>query len=392
MKNKFYFIVVLMIFIFACNMPMSRDTSPPLPNEGGQPIPQVQGDGLPAPPQLENTLVPTASPEPTVVHITQPGEPSRIRTWVTDRSSAQYASEHRSVADGFDQNLFERPFTAGEMTYQPYLDLTKVEMGEGGEWIYVILHLEGAPPEGSEAFYAIELDLDRDGRGDWLIGATMLASTTWTTDGVKVWRDSNNDVGGTRPMDSEAPLSGIDGYDELVFDAGHGTDPDAAWGRIDPASAQRIQVAFKHNVIASADTFLFGGWSDEGVKEAGWFDYNDHFTLAEAGSPLSNSSHYPLAALFSVDNTCRWGYGFEPTTAYPGLCPLPEPTPVSPTSPPPDEPTPEICFPPTTYVCHNWNYTTCQCDDPPPSCDPPPQGCGANSQWVPYPDCYCAPY
>jgi hypothetical protein len=151
-------------------------------------------------------------------------------------------------------------------------------------------------------------------------------------------------------------------------------------------------VAFKQSVIGAADTFLFGGWSDEGVREAGWFDYNDHFTLAEAGSPLSNSPHYPLAALFSVDNTCRWGYGFEPTTAYPGLCLLPEPTPVPPTSPPPDEPETEICFPPSTYVCQNWNYTTCECDDQAPSCDPPPGGCGSNSSWVGYPDCYCAPF
>ena len=170
MKNRLYLMFVLIFFILACSLPMARDTSPPLPNEEARPIPQIQGQGLPADPPPENAPAPTEIP---IVHLTQPGEPSRIRTWVTDRSSAQYASEHRSVADGFDLNLFERPFTAGEMTYQAHLDLTKVEMGEGGEWIYVVLHLEGAPPAGSEAFYAIEIDLDRDGRGDWLIGATV---------------------------------------------------------------------------------------------------------------------------------------------------------------------------------------------------------------------------
>ena len=387
-KNKPLYLIVLILFLLACNLPMMGNTSPPLPNEGAPPLPMIQDEGSPANPQPESTLVPTEVPEIPIVHITQPGEPSRIRTWVTDRSSAQYASEHRAVADGFNQNLLERPYTAGEMIYQSHLDITKVEMGEGGEWIYVILHLEGAPPIGAEAFYAIEIDVDRDGRGDWLIGSMLPASTTWTADGAKIWRDTNNDVGGTNPMISDAPLSGIDGYDELVFDGGQGVDPDAAWGRVDPASAQRIQVAFKHNVIASADTFLFGGWSDEGVREASWFDYNDHFTLAEAGSPLINTTHYPLAALFSVDNSCRWGYGFEPTTAYPGLCPLPEPTAV----PPPPTEVPEICFPPTSYVCNNWNYTTCECDDPPPSCPPPAGGCGDNSEWLPYPDCYCAPY
>ena len=378
-KNKFQLVFVLLFFMLACNFPQVGRQAV----EATLPAPLVQDAPSPLP---ENTA---ASLAPTVQHLTQPGEPTRMRTWVSDISSATYASEHRAAGDAFSQNLLERPFTAGVMDYQAYLDLTKVEVGEGGEWIYVTLHLGGVPPTGVQAMYAIEIDTDRDGRGDWLIGALLPASTAWTTDGVRVWRDSNNDVGGKTPMLSDAPLSGIDGYDEVVFDSGQGTDPDAAWGRIDPAFAQRVQLAFKHSVIQSADTFLWGGWSDEGVKEAGWFDYNDHFTLAEAGSPLSNNANYPLAALFSVDNTCRWTYGFQPAEAYPGLCALPEPTAVPPTA---TLEQPDICYPPTTYVCENWNYETCECDDQAPTCEPPPDGCGDNSYWVPYPDCYCSPY
>lgn len=286
MKNRFLFLFGLMILILACNLPMPSAATPP-PIQEMQPLPSLQVEE-PAP-ASQTEVTQTEVPVTPIRHLTQPGEPSRIRTWVTDRSSAEYAAEHRAIADGFDWNLFERPFTAGEMLYQPYLDITKTEMGEGGEWIYATIHLEGVPPEGAQAFYAIEIDSDKDGRGDWLIGTMLPASTTWMAEGVQVWRDTNNDVGGNTPMLSEAPLSGLDGYDELVFDGGQGADPDAAWGRIDPASAQRIQVAFKQSVINSADTFLFGGWSDEGVRDAGFFDYNDHFTQAEAGSPLSNS-------------------------------------------------------------------------------------------------------
>ncbi|MBN1264446.1 MAG: hypothetical protein JXA25_03060, partial [Anaerolineales bacterium] len=82
-------------------------------------------------------------------------------------------------------------------------------------------------------------------------------------------------------------------------------------------------------------------WTDEGLQEAGWFDYHDHFSHAEAGSPLSESSLYPLAAMDMMDNTCRWTYGFQPTNPLPGLCPLPAtptPTPtatVTPTEAPP---------------------------------------------------------
>ena len=383
MKNKPLYLSILILLLLACNFPSAGNSPPPPPEQAIDPLQPT----VPVAPQPENTLAATASPAPTVQHITQPGEPHRIRSWVADLSSAEYASEHRAMSEHFTGNLFERPFTTGEMQYQPYLDLIKTAVGDGGEWIYVTLSLEGTPPAGSEAFYAIEIDIDRDGRGDWLIGAQSPASTTWSTDGVKVWHDSNNDVGGHMPIISEAPLTGIDGFDELIFDAGHGADPDYAWGRIDPASAKRIQLAFKHSLIGSASTFLWGGWSDEGVREAAWFDYNDHFTLAEAGSPLKGKADYPLKALFSVDNTCRWGYGFEPTTTYPGLCPLSEPTPVPPTEVPPT-----LCPPPITYHCNNWNYTTCECDDPPPSCPTPVGGCPTNSEWVPYPDCYCAPF
>lgn len=403
----FFVVSMTALALSACNMP-TRESVNPLPPGGGEPADSQELDEeLPAPtatPQIIDTVSPTNTPEPTVEHLTQPGEPTHIRTWISDLSSAAYAPEHRAIGDNLNVNLLERPFTANEMTYQPYLDLIKTEVGEGGEWIYIVLSLEGELPQESEAFYAVEIDLDRDGRGDWLIGATSPASAEWTTDGVEVWHDSNNDVGGLTPIVAEAPLSGIDGYDQLIFEAGHGDDPDAAWVRRDPTSAKRVQLAFKHSLIDSASTFLWGGWSDEGVREPGWFDYNDHFTLAEAGSPLINNDHYPLAALFSVDNTCRWSYGFEPDTAYPGLCPLPTPTPTPTNTPapeettPPEEDTPEppteepdICPPPASYHCENWNYETCECEDE-TGCQPPEGGCGDNSEWVPEPDCYCAPY
>jgi hypothetical protein len=190
--------------------------------------------------------------------------------------------------------------------------------------------LEGAPPTDSQATYGVEIDLDLDGRGDWLITGLVPPSSDWTTDGVRAYQDSNNDVGGATPLLSEAPDPNRDGYDDLVFDLGYGADPDAAWIRRDPSNSERVQLAFKHSLIGSDSEFLWGGWADEGVQEAAWFDYHDHFTFEEAGSPLSNSSQYPLLALSLVDNTCRWGFGFQPTGTEPGVChiaatPTPEP-------------------------------------------------------------------
>lgn len=315
------------------------------------------------------TETPTLTPEPVIEHLSQPGEPEKIRTWISDLSSKAFAPENRTIGDSLNVNLLERPFTAGEMTYQPYLDITKTEIGPGGEWLYVVLIVEGEPPEAVPATYAIEIDLDRDGRGDWLISALVPPSDEWTTNGVKVWHDSNDKVGGQIPMRGEAPLGGLDGYDELVFDEGRGDDPDAAWVRRAPSSPQQVHLAFKHSLIESASTFLWGGWTDEGVKEPGWFDYNDQFTLEQAGSPLINNDHYPLKELFSMDNTCRWTYGFEPTTAYPGLCPLPTPTPtLSPTPrptlcPAPANGCPRIVFG-SVSVQFVWDTNLCECVEP----------------------------
>ena len=100
-KSKILYLIGAIIFVFACNIPMTRDTAPPLPDQEVLPLPQVQ-EASPADPPPENAPAPTEVP---IVHLTQPGEPSRIRTWATDRSSKSYASEHRAVADGFDKNL-----------------------------------------------------------------------------------------------------------------------------------------------------------------------------------------------------------------------------------------------------------------------------------------------
>jgi len=38
--------------------------------------------------------------------------------------------------------------------------------------------------------YGVELDLDVDGRGDWLVLASKPTST-WSTLGVRVWQDTD---------------------------------------------------------------------------------------------------------------------------------------------------------------------------------------------------------
>lgn len=289
--------------------------------------PELAAATVAPPTESEPTATLTLEPPtPTVTHVTIPGSPGGVNSFMTDRSSAALASERRSIGDNFDILMFERPFTTTTMDYQGYLDITRGELSAASPWIYVTVSLEQAPPAGSTAWYAVEVDTDIDGRGDFLVVGAAPGRTDWTTDGVQVFRDSNNDVGGANPITANAPPQSGNGYDDRIFDQGQGTDPDLAWIRISPSDPARVQIAFKNAAIGSPDKFVWGVAADDAVKHADWFDYNDHFSPSEAGSPTSGSSLYPVKALASVDNTCRWAYGFTPVGTEPGICPVP-PTP-----------------------------------------------------------------
>jgi hypothetical protein len=221
------------------------------------------------------------------------------------------------------------------MDYQGHLDITRAEISTSAPFIYLTIFVEEAPPANSTAKYGIEIDLDRDGRGDWLIYGQAPTTSNWTSAGVRGYKDDSNDVGASIPITAEGAVSGLNGYDNLFFDQGYNTiDSDGAWIRLDPSNSTHIQLAFKSSLIGSPDTFMWGAWADEGPREPAWFDYNDHFSPAEAGSPISYSPDYPIKQLYSVDNTCRWGYGFNPTGSEPGVCYV-QPTPVPTNTPTP---------------------------------------------------------
>lgn len=314
-------------------------------------LPAQPADATPVPPadtaapEASATETPEPSPttRPPVVHNAQPGNPGGATNFISDRSSKALANERRAIGDDYTRNWLERPFSADAMEYQAHLDLTRAEYAVGAPWIYFTLFVEGLPPEGSQAIYAIEIDMDKDGRGDWLIAGEAPPDAAWTTDGVRAYRDTNNDVGAARPMLTDAPVTSGTGYDELVFDEGYGPDPDAAWIRRAPSGASEIEIAIKNSLIGQYGEFLWGAWTDEGVQNPAWADYHDRFTLAEAGSPANDSSAYPLKAVSKVDSTCRWGAGFTPKATDPGVCPVPPtPTPVPPSKTPTITPTPTI--------------------------------------------------
>jgi hypothetical protein len=288
------------------------------------PIPAIVDTVTPSPTE-------TALPTATIEHKTLPGEPpGGTHSGMTDADSSGTAGEQRARAgEFFTMNLYERPFNANTMdVYYPDLDIQKGVLNRSGDWVYVVITLKGPSPEGTmRGFYGLEVDMDLDGRGDVLIMGGQ-PGAAWSTDNVRVWQDSNNDVGDNAILSSDPPQAG-DGYDKIIFDAGVGADADLAWVRRSPSNTNAVDIAFKASAINNDAEYIWGAWTDLGVMNAAWFDYNDHFTHAEAGSPLKEvAQHYPIKALFEVDNTCRWTVGFAPKGDEPGICSVPAtPTP-----------------------------------------------------------------
>jgi hypothetical protein len=264
------------------------------------------------------TRAPTA-----VAHTATPPGAGGITRFIIDAQTRDYAPQQK-VESGSDVHLvnrFERPYTAETMEYLPDVDLTRVDMSITPPWVCLTFHIGGPRPEGvGRTMYGVEFDTNRDGRGEYLIWAASPPDGNWTTAGVEVRRDSNADVGGPNPQWANAPWPGGDGYDKVLFSYGSGSDADLAWTRqID--GGRKIQLAFKYIAIGNAEFFLWSGVADFGLRRPEWFDYNDHFTQSEAGSPLPIQAElYPLHALWGIDNTCRDAYGYEPDGAELGLC------------------------------------------------------------------------
>ncbi|MEN6572186.1 MAG: SdrD B-like domain-containing protein [Anaerolineaceae bacterium] len=320
-----------MFFLFLClgfasGCAVSKPTPSPQPTVQLTPLifqpteTQVPATQTPTPAPVLPGFTPTAR----IMHLSTPEDPAeRFESQILDADSSAYAKSKRVAGgDNFDAGEFERPFNAETMDqYFPDLDIIEAGLRRSGDWIYVTIKLAGMP-KGSllSESYGVEIDVDADGRGDFLIIASK-PGLMWSVDGVSIWRDANRDVGGGIAVKADGSKTG-DGFELQLFDSGKGFDTDAAWARVNPNDFSSVQIAFKKTVIDNDKAFLWNAWAQDSIQPS-LFDYNDHFTLAEAGSPLpAQSGAYPLKKLSKVDNTCRWAAGFSPTGAEPGLCPL----------------------------------------------------------------------
>ena len=307
---------LLVALTLACALPGGAAPSQPSAPPAALPTSAVTGV-TPGEPALE------ASPTGPVVHILAPAEFYGMDRYINDTVCEVTGAQGRAPGgDQFELNRYERPFEASSMQYLPFLDIKRAELDHQAPWIYIALWLVAPPSERGELqpLYGIEFDTDIDGRGDFLVWGSVPTSSVWTTDGMQVWTDANDDVGATHPLKPDAPAVSS-GYETSIFNAGRGIDPDGAWIRLGAGGGGDIQLAIKESLLGSPPTFMWNAWTDAGLQQAGWFDYNDHFTSAEAGSPLVEMKDlYPIKAIFAVDNTCREAFGFTPGGTEPGVC------------------------------------------------------------------------
>lgn len=350
--------ITLLIAALACNMPGAAATPvPPTSTQVvlvDQPAASQPATQEPAPAETM-----TATTTVQVTHVLTPSAP-RGGKLVYDVESAGTAPEKRApYGDSYDLNRLERPFTQ-DMTYIADLDIASFTVAKDNDWWYVSMDLVGADPNNAvNIHYGIELDLDRDGFGDFLIWAQPPYTPEWATLPVKVYQDSSHNTSGLSATKSDAPFS-ADGYETLIFDGSvGGNDPDLAWVRINAGEKATVQFAFKRSW--SGSVFMLGVLADAGLKDPGKLDYVDRFQIAEAGSPVRDNAYYPLGALFSVDNTCRDAFGFEPTRYEPQICPI-EPTPTkAPSEPQAPGPTPVSCVAVPCPPNQQWNANLCRC-------------------------------
>jgi hypothetical protein len=222
--------------------------------------------------------------------------------------------EPATGCDTWEINRYERPFNANSQDlYYSDLDILNAELGRDEDWLYFRISLFEDNLETGllNGLYAIELDLDIDGRGDVLVLARApsdAALSDWVQTGLQFWGDIDNGVGDEIPLVADFP-NNSDGFDTLVFDGGQGEDPSLAWIRMSPGKPAYVEIAFKSSAIQFDDQFKWWAWTDQAQADPALADLHDTYDHPEAGDPNSSQSFFPSKAIYALDNTCAaiWG-------------------------------------------------------------------------------------
>jgi hypothetical protein len=316
-KIKYFFLNIIFLLVF-----FLQGCSPILA-EKAQRTPT-----LPITPVTQPTILePSVTPKIKLVGGAElasirPGEPKGEAQIIYDQSSASTAAEKKAFGgDEYSLGRFERPFTR-QMEYIPGLDILRAELNRPGDnWAYFTIVLEDVPLP-PPALYGVELDLNIDGRGDLLVQVSTPTSKAWSESGIKVWWDSDGDVGGRLIGRSDSPAFRGSGYETLKIDAANGLEPGKVWSRQSITSEHSLQIAVFEDLVGGKNgNFTWKPYADGVPFPPSQYDINDYYPLEQAGSPLIGERDYPLKAVNAIDNTCRGLSGLVPTGREQGVCP-----------------------------------------------------------------------
>jgi hypothetical protein len=316
-------ILVAILILAGCNIPgtlpqnvddIVAQTMTALSLQAITPTLEIPATPEPSGAEIATPMTPPENTVAPIVHAIMPGEMQAIESTVDD---VLYNS------DDFSRNMYERPFTQTTMENRFDLDLQKIAMSTDNTFFYFSLDLKDVNinTKTLDGNYGIEIDIDKDGRGDYLLWAYQPPTlTTWDIMGIALFSDVNKDVGGSLALTSDPANPNWNGYESEVWPSKPLIDPDGAWMRLSPNDATVVQLAVKRSLLGNPASFMWSAWTDDQIKATYKFDYNDFYTAAEAGSPVVGNSNYPLKALAQMDSTCREAWGFKPTGNEPGIC------------------------------------------------------------------------
>lgn len=330
-------LILLVTITQACSAPATETPATEAPATVQPPT------DIPAPTPILHTVIPASLPV----------ENSGIAA--DQDSSGTAANKTASGGDRFNAGEYERPFSAATMdTYFPELDITRYEIFQDDTWVYASIVLRSRSAEEKlSGQYALELDTDIDGRGDWLILVLALDSSEWTVENVQVWQDTNKDVGGAEPVKADKNPGFGDGYETKAFDSGIGNDADTAWARISPDNPNMVQIAVKLDLLDDDGKYLAGVWAGRTLDPA-LFDFNDKFTQEQAGAAIKSFAYYPIQALAELDKACRVSIGGVAIGDNLGLCQTYAPQ-TNPSAPQPSSSCQPIACP------SGWGFDTASC-------------------------------
>ncbi len=324
--KKYWFPVILLflLIVSSCSSPdqpadqpadeaAAVDTESEI--ESSQADEEDSAESAPAPTEIPPTDAPVEAAAPQeIVHWEYPGNfKSSPLQKIYDCKTGAYFKDGQAynlseVCDQWERNYFERPLNEGLTELYPQLDIVEAEFGQDDNWYYtqILVYAELIDNLVLDGVYAIEIDLDLDARGDILITATApgaFPADEWHSNGVQVWLDANDDVGGPQAVLVDPRYDG-DGYEELIFDAGMGDDPDLAFVKVYSDQPGLLAFGFKRGLLGETESFEWWVWAMAVDLGAAKYDPVDFF---------------PQDTLFAMDNTCGWIFGSYPRDL-PNIC------------------------------------------------------------------------